>query len=234
MDAIYPRRCAICGGIVPRGNEKVCVACYEKLEVIWEPCCKKCGKPIEDLEAEYCFDCSRQEFYFEYGFSLWCYSDKMKKSIAQFKYHNRKEYASFYGEEFVKHFGEKLLDLQPDVLIPVPVHWTRYIQRGYNQAAVVAKKIGKYLDIPVEEDILVRTKKTIAQKQLNDRERVHNLSHAFSVSPKWKKSVNMLKKVVIVDDIYTTGSTINACARILKEHGVGEVFFIALCIGAGY
>lgn len=230
---VYPKRCVVCGDIVTNKKNKVCSKCYKALPWIVEPTCKRCGKPVEGDEIEFCYDCSRRQLYYEYGFSLWKYSSNMRQSIAYFKYHNRKEYGKFYGEEFVRVFGNELLRLEPDALIPVPIHWTRYIQRGYNQTEVIAKEIGKRLDIPVVDDLLVRRRKTVAQKKLDDKERAVNLRQAFSISRKWQVGSD-LRKVVIVDDIYTTGNTINMCAKVLKEYGIEKVYFGVLCIGAGF
>lgn len=232
MNIVYPKRCAICGEIVTHKENKVCSVCYKELPWIGEPRCKRCGKPVEDEEIEFCYDCNRKQFYYEYGFSLWNYSSKMRQSIAHFKYHNRREYGKFYGEEFVRVFGKQLLQLEPDALIPVPIHWTRYIERGYNQTEIIAQEIGKRLDIPVVDDLLVRKRKTVAQKKLDDKQRARNLEQAFSVSRKWQNGSN-LRKVIIIDDIYTTGNTINMCAKVLKEYGIEEVYFAALCIGSG-
>lgn len=234
INMIYPRRCPLCGEIIKRTQRLACDTCYEELEYIEEPRCKCCSKAVEQEETEYCYDCSRKEFYFESGIALWNYSSRMKESLAMFKYHNRKEYGEFYGEEFAKVYGDVLVDLEPDALIPVPIHWTRYIERGYNQAAVIANQIGNRLHIPVVEDLLIRTKKTMAQKQLDNRERERNLQGAFAVSKKWEKAEHNLKRVVIIDDIYTTGSTINRCAKVLMQEGIQEIYFGVLCIGSGY
>lgn len=234
ISMLYPGRCPLCGEIIKRNQGLACGRCYGELEYIEEPRCKCCSKPIEQEEDEFCYDCGRKEFYFQSGIALWNYSSRMKQSIAMFKYHNRKEYGEFYGEEFARVYGDTLLDLEPDALIPVPVHWTRYIERGYNQAAVIAEQIGKRLHIPVVKDLLVRTRKTIAQKQLNDREREQNLQEAFSISKSWEKKADKLNCVVIIDDIYTTGSTINTCAKVLVQAGIREIYFGVLCIGVGY
>ena len=234
LDFLYPRRCAICGQIAsPKGN-LVCVQCAPRLRPIEEPKCKCCGKAIENMEQEYCSDCKKRTYYFEYGFALWNYDKVMRKSIADFKYHHRREYAEFYGEQFVEKYGQQLLALQLDAIIPVPVHWTRYIERGYNQAQVVAEQIGSRTGIPVLGDVLLRKKRTVAQKNLNDKERFRNLEHAFSVTDKWKNSGEILKRVLLIDDIYTTGSTLSMCAKVLRQAGITEVYFGVLCIGFGY
>lgn len=202
--------------------------------MIKEPKCKCCGKAISQWEMEYCCDCTKKRHQFIRGFSLWNYNEEMKRSIANFKYNHRKEYGEFYGKEFAKRFGVQIRELELDALVPVPVHWTRYIQRGYNQAQVLAEQISKELNIPVVEDLLIRKKKTIAQKQLNSRQRIENLEKAFAVSKKWEKQEKKLKKILIIDDIYTTGSTIDACAKILKQMGIMEVYFGVLCVGVGF
>lgn len=212
----------------------VCPDCYSKAPLIKEPRCKKCGKSIVSMETEFCYDCNNREHFYEHGFSLWNYDDVMRKSIANFKYHHRREYVEFYAEEFARVFGEVIIGLKPDAFVPVPVHWTRYVERGYNQAQVLAEAIGACLDIPVIDDLLVRSKRTVAQKTLDHRQRFQNLQHAFSISRKWESSVKKLNRLVIIDDIFTTGSTINSCARILRQTGVTEVYFGVLCNGIGY
>lgn len=234
ISVLYPKRCPVCGEIIPIGRGSVCKDCYKELPFIEGPRCMCCSKEIASWEEEYCYDCSKKDFSFESGIALWSYSHKMKRSMAYFKYHNRKEYGYYYGEEFVRNFGDVIQELQPDALIPVPIHWTRHISRGYNQATILAKEIGKRMQIPVIEDFLIRNKKTEAQKHLNNKERARNLYKAFSISKKWEKKVAELKRIVIVDDIYTTGSTVNACAKVLKQHGIQEVYFFVLCIGSGY
>ena len=224
----------MCGDIVtPKGNQ-VCSECYEKAKIVEEPRCMKCGKYVGQEEQEYCYDCSGTDTYFEKGFSLWHYDTVLKHSIAQFKYHNRKEYALFYGTEFVKEFKEQIEALEIDAIIPVPIHWTRHVQRGYNQAEEVANIIGRALNIPVVDDLLIRSRKTVAQKQLDDKQRQKNLENAFELSKKWKNISGNLNRVMIIDDIYTTGCTISACAKVLKEFGIQQVYFGVLCIGSGY
>ncbi len=235
LNMVYPRRCALCHEIVMPKGQLVCPSCYTKTEVIREPKCKCCGKELIAEEQEYCFDCSKREnTWFEQGVALWHYSDTMRTSIAKFKYHARREYADFYAQEFVKEYADYMGMLELDGIIPIPVHWTRYIQRGYNQAEVLAERIGRKIGVPVYSDILLRKKKTIAQKQLDDHQRAHNLEGAFTISKKYINSNNMLNRVMIIDDIYTTGSTINACAKTLKKTGVKSVYFGVLCIGSGF
>lgn len=235
IDLIYPGRCPFCTEIVIPKGERVCSSCKQKLPYISEPRCMKCSKPVDSDEKEYCSDCSRKAYHYNRGYAVWLYNEIMKRSIADFKYRGRKDYAVFYVNEIIRLYGDKIKSISPDVIVPVPIHRSKYIERGYNQAQILALLIGKELNIPVLSGLLLRNKKTLPQKKLNDIERLKNLSEAFcynvKIAGKYKRQI---KKVLLVDDIYTTGSTIEACTNVLKSNGVTEVYFIVLCIGLGF
>lgn len=235
LDMLYPVRCPVCGDIVRPKDARICSPCEEKLQIISEPRCKKCSKPIERDQNEYCNDCERKDYHFEQGYSLWVYDLAMKKSISDFKYYNKKEYAKYYIEQITKAYGKSIKKLALDLIVPVPLHKSKYRERGYNQAEILANGIGKELDIPVLPHLLIRNKKTLPQKQLSDKERLKNLQEAFIfndiVAREYPKR---LKRLLLVDDIYTTGSTIEACTNVLMRHGVDKVYFITLCIGKGF
>ena len=235
LDIIYPVRCPICGDIVIPKGEKICSSCKQKLHYIEEPRCKKCSKPMEREEKEYCNDCEHKNFHFTKGFSVWVYDATMRQSIAEFKYHNKKEHAKFYIQEMLHIYGDMIKKLCPDAIVPVPIHRSKYLERGYNQADILARGIGKELKLPVLSHLLIRNKKTLPQKQLSNKERLRNLQEAFdfdeSGAERFQKEI---KKVLLVDDIYTTGSTIEACTNVLKAHKIKDVYFITICIGKGF
>jgi ComF family protein len=159
----------------------------------------------------------------------------MRKSIAKFKYHNKKEYANFYIAEVVRLYGDMIRKLSPDVIVPIPIHRSKYLERGYNQADILARGIGRELDLPVLSHLLIRNKKTLPQKRLSDKERLRNLQEAFQYNNNATINFNKdITKVLLVDDIYTTGSTIEACSNVLKTHGAMQVYFVDLCIGKGF
>lgn len=190
----------------------------------------KCGRPVEE-EMEYCLDCRGKETTFEYGHSVFLYDDLMKNSISRFKYHGRQEYAAFYAHAMYQRFHTWIEKLAPDAFIPVPIHKERYQRRGYNQAELVAAELSRLCGIPAVTDYLVRTKNTLPQKELSERERFVNLYQAFSVQTVSRELYKSLKCVIIIDDIYTTGSTVEACAKILSMHGVDRIYFLCISIG---
>lgn len=238
VDAIFPPACPVCGQALPYVNgirSQVCLPCEEKLVYIKEPCCLKCGKEISDAETEYCYDCQKRaagknKHLYKQGTAVYSYTDAIQQSIYRFKYQNKREYAAFYAKEIYNRRKGLLGGWGADVIVPVPLHGSKYRKRGYNQSALIAKELGKYLNLPMDENLLIRSKKTIPMKELNNQQRIKNLEKAFICT---RDSVRY-KKVIIVDDIYTTGATIDACARELLKTGVQEVYYVCLCIGKGF
>ncbi len=229
IDLIYPKRCPICGNIVPLGDALVHVECLKKLERVREPICKKCGKPIESPEQEYCMDCTKHQFSYTRGRSLWVYNHAIDASIFAYKYKGKREYWQFYSNAILTELTTFIKNTDPQVIIPVPLNKRKQIQRGYNQAEWIAKGISKKLEIPIDTHVLIRNRWTVPQKELSNKERIANLLQAFEL----EKNHQHYDRVLLIDDIYTTGSTIEACSKILKKDGVKEIYFITLCIGKG-
>lgn len=236
-DIIYPRVCPFCDTIV-NSHEDICSECKKRLVYIKEPRCRKCSKQLNDYEQEYCYDCQRTNHKFEYGFALYQNDDMVKKSIYRFKYANQRYFAKVYAKEIIRIYKDEIYNINPDALIPIPLHKSKLKKRGFNQAYEIAKEIGKELDIPVYDRLVIRKKKTKQQKYLDYKQRKNNVKNAFII----KKNDVKLKKVIIVDDIYTTGFTIDALADCLisadsnnkneKEHGF-KIYFITVAIGEG-
>ena len=228
INFVYPRRCPVCDDIVPVGQGLVCEACCKNIKYIEDPRCRKCGKQMYEESALFCRDCAKRKHYFEYGFALYDYQS-MKKSIYRFKYGKRSEYAKYYAKDMYKRLAEEIKRMNADALIPVPLHRSRKAGRGYNQAEILAKELSKLTGIPCYSDLVKRVRNTIPQKELNVQERQNNLKKAFLIH----SDVVKLNKTIVVDDIYTTGSTIDAVAKELRQHGVEKVYYLTLCIGEG-
>ena len=227
LDALFPRRCPVCGQI-PGAGEVICPPCLKKLSFVSSPVCKKCGKEIISETMEYCLDCTRHRRSFESGISLLNYNEAASRSMAAVKYKNKREYLDFYADEAVRRCGWKLRQMNADCLVPVPVHPRRQRTRGFNQAEILAEKLGEALETEVCSDLLIRVRKTKPQKELNNEERLRNLQEAFVLSGPVPRQY---RTVILIDDIYTTGSTMEACSRKLKEAGVFRVYCISICSG---
>lgn len=227
IDLFFPRRCPMCDGVLPLG-ELICAECAKELRRVMPPYCLKCGKPIADAGKEFCPDCQSNVHLYREGRALYEYR-AVRASIYRFKYRGRYEYAAFYGKALAEGMEAVIRRWQPDALVPVPLHKARKRKRGYNQAEALARVLGKTLDIPVDTTLIQRVKKTTPQKQLNRQMRQNNLKKAFKIDRNDVK----LNTIIIIDDIYTTGSTIDAMASALLEAGIQNIYFIALAIGRG-
>lgn len=234
LHVLYPKRCPICDKIVSTSflsqEYPICISCRNKVEYIKEPACKKCGKPITNERSEFCGDCICHTHFFEQGKALWVHKGIVKKSIYRLKYGNRREYAKTYAQEIVKQYGPWIKQKKVQAIIPIPLHKKRKRQRGYNQAELIAVEIGKQMDIPVYNKILQRSLYTQPQKNLDDKERKNNLKKAFKITENDVK----LRHVLLVDDIYTTGSTMDGAAKALRTTGVEAIYCVSVSIGRGY
>lgn len=227
-DLLFPRRCPICDEIVKA--IEVCDECSKKVSYIRQPVCFKCGKQLEEDEREFCHDCTIRKFSYKRGVAAFSYSDGIKRSMYAFKYNNRREYADYYAATLVREFGNVIKSFGAEVLIPVPLHSKKLCKRGYNQAEVLARHISRLINIPVDDNFITRIRNTVPQKELKEKERIDNIKNAFQIRN------NSLKynKIILVDDIYTTGTTIDECAGTALAAGVSEVYFVTACIGKGF
>jgi len=227
LGILYPRSCPICGKLLEDQKRNICPECQRKVKLIKAPICLKCGKPIRQTEKEYCSDCERHVHYYEEGRAAFVYRGLIQKSILNMKLHNRRTYADFFAEARAVKLYECQKRWQIDLICPVPLHWQKRYFRGFNQAELLAKPIGKLLGIPVYPRLLRKIKETSEQKELDRKKRQKNLKNAFQIDSYDVK----LKRILIVDDVYTTGSTIDAAAAVLLKAGAAAVYFLTACIG---
>ncbi len=202
--------------------EALCKACRESLVIIKEPLCVCCGRPVKPFE-NYCADCMKQKHIFDGGRFVFPY-EQTATTIYRFKYMNRAEYARTYASLIYEELGGWIDVIKPDAFIAVPLNKKRLIKRGYNQAAELSIELSKLAIIPAKNDLVGRLRNTAPQKLFDRAGRQNNVKNAFIVY----ENVVKLRTVVIVDDIFTTGSTIDSLARELKNSGVENVYFITI------
>ena len=229
LTLLWPSVCPFCGKV---SREGICNKCRKETDKlrIEEPRCMKCGKPVRYKEQEYCRDCAHTHHYYDRGMGLWLHHEPVSTSIYQFKYHNQRHYAKYYAKEIDRQKREAVREMCPEAICPVPLHPRRKRKRGYNQAEILAKELGKLWGIPVEKNLVQRVCYTRPQKTLDPVMRKKNMQHAFAV----RKGRSIPKKVLVIDDIYTTGNTIDEMAKVLKIAGVQKVYFLTISIGQGY
>ncbi|MBE5943509.1 MAG: ComF family protein [Lachnospiraceae bacterium] len=218
-----------CGELLSRKESYCCSECIPKITYLSEPFCLKCGKEIDSEEDEFCQDCSNHTRSFVKGFPALAYVEPVSEAVGALKYKNKRSYAEYFAREIVKIHGKSIANLGVEALIPVPIHPKKLKKRGYNQAKIIADRLGELMRIPVDDEILFRDRNTLPQKELDSIEREKNLKNAFYSA----KEIVQYKRVLLVDDIYTTGATIEACTKILQQIGVSGVYYTSICIGKG-
>lgn len=230
---LYPRRCPVCGEIVASAEGMIHPGCVKRLMPVRQPVCQRCGRGLLNDQQEYCETCRKRPRSFDGGGSLLVYNEAARHSMAAVKYKNRREYLDFYAEAMDVRYGKKVKFWNPDCLIPVPVHKKRLRERGFNQAEELAVRLSRRWEIPTES-LLVRCKQTLPQRELDPAERAKNLHGAFAVRQERvgaPENAGFPANVLLIDDIYTTGATIEACARVLKAAGAKQVYFLTICTG---
>lgn len=227
LDLLFPRRCVCCDAVLAFGKKELCPECKECMVYIREPFCMKCGKQLAD-EREYCEDCMKREHTFIQGSAVFDYGS-VADAMYRFKNQGRREYAEFFGKELYRTKKDWLRMIRPDGLVPVPIHKSRMRKRGYNQAAELAKHLSRDTGIPVYDQWIVRVSDTKPLKELHARERQNYLKKAFKIVQNDVK----LNTIVIIDDIYTTGSTIDSMAQTIRECMDCRIYYLAVAIGRG-
>lgn len=222
LNLLYPDRCPLCDAARPVKETGVCPECAKKLITVKGPVCEKCGRPVSK-EGMVCDECIAEDFSFDGGKCIYTYSS-VSDSIYRLKYMNRAAYAKTYGKLLAKEAKDWLEWIKPDALVPVPLHKKRLIKRGYNQAKELADAISTEAGIPVADYLVRRLKNTVPQKLVDKKGRQINMKKAFIV----EENVVSFKRIVLIDDIFTTGSTIDSLSRALKDAGVKEVYFLTI------
>lgn len=229
LDILYPRRCPVCGRILAKDRKLVCSACARDLPWVREPVCLRCGKPISSPERAFCADCSRVDHNFSEGRSALLYEKGIRLSVNRMKFYNHREYIPFYAACLYT-AGKKYLDRwQPACIIPIPMHPKKRAERGFDQTVLLAEEFSGLCGIPVLSGRLVRVRYTKASRKLGREHRLSNLRGAFRVA----EGPKIPEPVLLLDDIYTTGTTMDFAAGALRASSVKEIFFLTLCTGRG-
>ena len=224
LDLVLPPRCLSCGETVPEPGT-LCVACWRGITFLGAPCCACCGYPFEfDLgPAMLCGACLAHPRKFRRARAAMRYDDHSRQLILALKHGDRLHLAPALAQWMCRAGAELLAEA--DVLIPVPLHWTRLFARRYNQAAVLAHGLSVPGGPIVDAECLIRRRRTPSQGKLSASGRRRNVAGAFALNGGHR--VNG-KRVVLIDDVLTTGATVEECARVLTRAGAKHVDVLTL------
>lgn len=206
----------------------VCGRCWTRLPFIRGRFCLECGKQLpHTYQSDYCPDCSIDVHYFDGARSVFYYTQPVKNIISKYKFHkNRDLYTSLSG--FMVDILEDTCWTHIDYIIPVPLHRQRLKERGFNQSEWLALGIYLRKGMKVMNHILIRKQNTLSQSSLKKQDRLLNIKGAFQVV---KPDAISGKNILLIDDIYTTGATINECSRTLKKYGANKIYALTLATG---
>jgi len=229
---IFPAPCGVCGEILDdAGRIPICRSCLDQM-VPWNaPLCPRCGRPfasaaaVADVEHPLCHGCRRGLYDFDFARSYGPYNPPLARAVVMLKYQRVTPLAGWFAERLVPLLRDNANEFAADVVVPVPLHPARRKERGYNQAELIAQALARRLNLPCRSHLLVRTKPRPEKQRLTVRERWHSVRNAFDM--RQGSRVDKLR-VLLLDDVLTTGATLDACSRALREAGAAYVAAISV------
>jgi ComF family protein len=227
LDLVLPPRCLACGAAV-ESQGRLCADCWRSLSFLGAPQCRLCGYPLPHAqpEAPLCGRCAVEPPAYDRARAALRYDEGARGLILAFKHADRTDTAPAFGR-WLARAGAELL-AEADLIVPVPLHRWRLLKRGYNQAAVLAQALARETGLPLIPDLLQRHRATPSQQTLSARARLANVTAgAFRPHP-WHRRRAAGRRVVLVDDVLTTGATVGACARVLRQMGAVQVDVLTL------
>ncbi|MGB5218102.1 MAG: ComF family protein [Smithella sp.] len=225
---IFPPQCLGCSEIIDQGDGRIfCPSCEAKIHFITGSICHICGTTFPDSPADnhLCGECLENKPHFSCARAIFSYEDVILNSIHQFKYKNDISIGEMLAS-FMADFSFPDIDFTDySLMVPVPLHIKRLRERGFNQSLILARAIGRKQQIPVNFSLLKRHKYTLTQTGYHKQERKQNIRGAFEVTDS-KKITG--RNILLIDDVYTTGATVNECAQILIKAGAQKVSVLTL------
>jgi ComF family protein len=222
LGLFYPEVCQLCGEERATPVEGyVCGGCRAKARFIREPFCQRCGRPYEgDITHPFeCANCREMEWHFQSARSAVVARDAVLDVIHRYKYQRALWFEPFLADLLIRAAGPVLGQQKPSMIVPVPLHPTKQREREFNQAERLARRLGAAMQIPVNKRLLRRVVPTRTQTQLSRLERLENVRNAFAM--RGGQRLNG-ERIVLLDDVFTTGATTSACARVLTAAGVQD------------
>jgi len=222
-----PPLCHCCGKYLEEGRQGICPACLSEIQWIEPPFCSICGIPFisKEVDNHPCGPCTVKRKYFTMARASGYYEGALREAIHRWKYEGKIHITPFLGdwmaEELYRYWDSDLFDF----LISVPLHIKRLRERGFNQALLLVKELNRRTGIPYRNNLLKKQRPTIPQVNLSGREREREVRGSFYLI---EKEVVEGKSILLVDDVYTTGATVNECSKVLLAGGAKQVDVLTL------
>lgn len=220
INAILPPRCLYCGKIT-NNDDSLCADCFDKITFITHPYCIHCGAPLIDKSIGdlYCANCLTKKDNLRYCRSAIIYDNFSKKLILDFKFFDHIENKKLLAN-WMFFAGKDIFDAGVDLIIPIPLHHLRLFKRKYNQSAILSAELSKLTNIKTDYKSFIKIRSTQPQSECSGKKRITNIKNAFIV--KFPENIKG-KRILLIDDVYTTGSTLRECAKVLKKAGAKSV-----------
>lgn len=234
LDGLYPPRCRACKERIFGPDEQCfCTPCREKIRLVSHPLCTKCGRPFLDASGDdhLCGACLARSPHFLKARAWACYPGEgdgphpVREVVQRFKYGRKISLGGPLGRLMATGCGGFFAGCPLDLIVPVPLHPKRLRWRGFNQAVILAREVGRLWQLPVDPFVLSRSRETPPQTRLPEEGRRKNVRRAFGVNP--GRPVEG-KALLLIDDIYTSGATVNECSRTLLRAGAKGVYVLTL------
>lgn len=227
-DLIFPPGCLACDAIIDHHeNLPICPSCFSKIKFITSPLCVCCGIPFSgtDESNHLCGNCLISKPSFSFARAVGIYEATFLEVIHKFKYRGKIAVGKIMGRLMAEYDCPSLRISEFTLIMPVPLHSKRLRERGFNQSVILGREIARRFLIPLDFLTLNRHIDTVSQIHLGKKERESNVRGAFEVTHPEKISD---RKIILVDDVYTTGSTVRECARVLMKNGATSVAVLTL------
>jgi ComF family protein len=224
VDYALPPRCPGCGAIV-EDDYRFCLACWSSMRFLGDPCCDRCGMPFDHDRGEgaQCGACIAEPSAVDRARAVLAYGEIAKAVALRLKYGRRIGLARLIAGQMTRHVPVECRDSM--LVVPVPLHRWRLWWRGFNQSALIATHLGRLCGIAVEQEVLLRSRRTPPLRGMNPVQRKRVVRGAFAVDPARKERLAG-RTILLIDDVHTSGATADACARILRRNGAAAVHLL--------
>jgi ComF family protein len=225
IELLFPAKCAICNSYASKSD--ICSECWSKFTFITKPCCSICSYPFafEEDKNAICGYCIINKPNYDRAISVLKYDAYSKNLIHKFKYEDQLQILNYFVRLMIN-IGKEVIE-QADVIVPVAMHKYKLLKRGYNQAALLAMKIAQKEKKKYLPKLLLKVKNITAQADLKKEQRLKNVQNAFKLNSEYAEAIKG-KRVLLIDDVITTGATISECCKVIAKAKPAKIFILTI------